>query len=222
MLLAAYDALMASRLDVSLLSSASAPAPVPGALAHHSEGEEPEDPDRPMTKAERQNAKKKRRKQRERALKAAAAAAKGEALPKPAQNQQEEGPIPFRLFSPLVAISLITVENYELTSNPRVRPLYRDVQERIRRCAAEAAVDPPSFPSLLSPPAKADEWRADESTPPVFLGYTAEVEHKRTTRQHNPGPRLLSLCRTPPDVIDPGPTVVPLLSGLLPRVRTPE
>ncbi|BEI89434.1 uncharacterized protein CcaverHIS019_0207960 [Cutaneotrichosporon cavernicola] len=172
-LLAAYDTLMTSRFPgISLPSSISTPAPGPVTVLSD---DEEEDPNRPLTKAERQNAKKKRRKERERALKAAAAAAKGETLPTPTQKNAEEGPISFRLFRPLVSISLSTVESYELTSNPRVRPLPLDVQDRIHRLAAEAAIDAPTFPSL---PTQLEEWRAEMPTPPVFLAYTNEEEHK--------------------------------------------
>lgn len=67
---------------------------------------------------------------------------------------------------------------YALTPNPRLRPLPVDVQERIRRLAAEAAVDSPSFDPISAEP-DAQLWRADGGmTPPAFLAYTTEVEHK--------------------------------------------
>lgn len=146
-----------------------------------------------MTKADRQNAKKKRRKEREKAMKAAAAAAKGEPLPSQQTKMEEERPIrelgtvvedkltsAFRLFSTLAPVCLSSAEAYEITTNPRLRPLPLEVRERIRRLAAEAAVEAQSLPGLPSPSATDEEedvWVADRA-PPAFFAFTTKVEHK--------------------------------------------
>ncbi|CAK9783933.1 hypothetical protein CC85DRAFT_289103 [Cutaneotrichosporon oleaginosum] len=168
-LLAAYDSLMASALPALSL-------PLPPPISVPSPSPPPaEDPDRPLSKAERQNAKKKRRKERERALKAAAAAAKGEAPAHAAPAEAEA--VPFRLLGAVAPISLSTVESYELTPNPRVRPLPPAVVQRIRRIAAESAVTAPDPPPVLNKEPEVGVWRA-ERAPPVFLAYAAPVEHK--------------------------------------------
>lgn len=91
--------------------------------------------------------------------------------------------VAFRLFAAVAPVSLSTTESYALTTNPRLRPLPVEIQERIRRVALEAAVEPSTLPSsspaFWKDPKETEEWVADSlAAPPAFLAYTRDVGHK--------------------------------------------
>ncbi|KAL7424599.1 hypothetical protein Q5752_000283 [Cryptotrichosporon argae] len=100
---------------------------------------------RPLSKAEKQNAKKKRRKERERAARLdveakLARAGVGVRTGKPAPTTAAAtAVVPYRLFADRHEVDLADKDKYELTTNPRLKPLRSDVQARIKRLAAEAS-----------------------------------------------------------------------------------
>ncbi|WVQ79796.1 hypothetical protein IAT38_001896 [Cryptococcus sp. DSM 104549] len=166
---------------------------------------------RPMTKAEKQNAKKKRRKERERLAREAEAEAT--ARVKEIEKQKEDGShlVDFRLFSscPVKPVSLLPPsEDYPITANPRHIPWTEEHSERIRRVAAEAAVE---APDLGGPSTYHQKWTRDDqptralkaaatdgypSTPDLFIGVVPRP--RRPTRPPPP--------RTPDSSVAPAPT----------------